>query len=714
MFIILLHDADNQLGIILAEYDILQNLSQTEREKFANLVSSHEESLRKHAEKIVHQLIKQRNWVTSLQEELPQRLPSVGRALFECLYKEALPFSMDGFATAHGNGPTTAYDFARRLFFNKLTYDDVQTLPSMEKNRAIALFRTDWNIFSSSGSILKNPTSLQKIFRRWDAACQEGLLASDMYAALLRPPFGMNDISALLLVGVYLAARHSSLHIKDGENTLSIREWAAMVLPPKKKKITSLLFGTARLFLTEEKTSQWTELLDEWNTCTSYKELCEFPEHAKILKKQCPITQVEDAELYHILLQKSEQACKEFLNFTKLENKAEEQRGLAEEKGNIVMYLYSTANFGKLLSIIEAAPECWPQEYPAKFEQIFGQMRQSFAAAFPRWLETLAPTADTLDSIATFKEQMEKFRGKLLAIHLEEEADKLKKYTQRACKNIETLGGYRAEIRNAEAWLQESKTTYFSQSIDSLRQTREMVKAHANKLAVIARNKAFEGLPELREQISEHQKTLERHLKNLERHTQELLNPSFESMEDIQNHQAELTRLEQICSRQDARDVADLKNVLDWLISSWKGLRNDSSLDTIMLATRLEQFKAELDTQIEEKELGLDAAILYALAAADIEKARRERSALWLTDARSKCEHISDLATDQATALYTWLHTEPAYLAEQDRAILAQLRDQLHAHLAQQKMEWLLQEFSKLPREQQQTLLERLRLVMNS
>ena len=333
---------------------------------------------------------------------------------------------------------------------------------------------------------------------------------------------------------------------------------------------------------------------------------------------------------------------------------------------------------------------------------------------FPRWLETLAPTADTLDAIAIFKEQMEKFRGKLLAIHLEEEADKLKKYTHNACRNVEILGEYRAAIRSAEAWLQESKTTYSTQSIDSLRQTREMAKTYAKKLAVIARNKVFEGLSELREQISEHQKALERHLKNLEHHTQELLNPSFESMEDIQNHQAELIRLEQICSRQDARDVTDLKNVLDWLIASWKGLRNDSSLDTAMLTTRLEHFKAELDTQIEEKELGLDATTLYALATADIEKARRERSALWLTDARSKCEHISDLATDQATALYTWLHTEPAYLAEQDRAILTQLCDQLYAHLAQQKMEWLLQEFCKLPREQQKTLLERLRLIVNN
>ena len=97
----------------------------------------------------------------------------------------------------------------------------------------------------------------------------------------------------------------------------------------------------------------------------------------------------------------------------------------------------------------------------------------------------------------------------------------------------------------------------------------------------------------------------------------------------------------------------------------------------------------------------------------DIEKTRRERSTLWLADAHSKCERCAGLSTEQATALYTWLHTEPAYLTDQDRAVLEQLRNQLHAHLARQKMDWLLQEFSKLSREQQKILLDRLRLLVS-
>ena len=81
---------------------------------------------------------------------------------------------------------------------------------------------------------------------------------------------------------------------------------------------------------------------------------------------------------------------------------------------------------------------------------------------------------------------------------------------------------------------------------------------------------------------------------------------------------------------------------------------------------------------------------------------------------RTKCERIPDLPAERATALYTWLHTEPAYLTERDSAALMQLRHELHAHLTQQKMDWLLQEFRKLPREQQKALFDRLRLLVNS
>ena len=105
---------------------------------------------------------------------------------------------------------------------------------------------------------------------------------------------------------------------------------------------------------------------------------------------------------------------------------------------------------------------------------------------------------------------------------------------------------------------------------------------------------------------------------------------------------------------------------------------------------------------------------VYSIIASNIENGRRERSALWLADARKKCESLSELPPNRAAVLYTWLHTGPAYLTEQDCAALTQLRNQVRAHLARQKIEWLLQEFSKLSKDQQKALFERLRLIVDS
>ena len=712
IFIVLLHDADNKLGTILAEYDILQNLSKPEKEKFANLVASHAESLRNHADKIVRDLIIQRNWVTPLQGELPRRLASVGTTLFEAIYTDAFPFSMDGFATAHGNGPNTAYSFARLLFHNNLNFDDIQSMATGDKNRAIKLFKDEWNIFSPSGRIQKNPALLQNLFRKWDTTSQEGLYVSDIFIDLTKPPFGMNNMSALLLIGVYIASRYDNLHIITSGNPLSVRQWADLLFSGKKKQIASKFFSDARLFISEGNLEKWSEFLDEWSSCLSYEELCSFPERANVLKKQYPPMRAEDVELYLRLEQRSESASKEISKFSKLEDKAESQLENAERKGRTDLLLFSTANFGKLHAIVEAAPECWPAEYGPKFERRYGQMRQELIARLPEWLESLAPSTDTPDAIATFKSRMEDYRGKLLAINLEEDANKLKTITQKACHNVEVLATYRAKMRDVQAWLDKNSKIFSSLSIEELRQEQNLAKDYAKTLATIARNRPLEGLSELREKLSEQQKLLETHSKKLIQRISKALNPSLLSLDDIQEHQKELAQLEKVANGQDARDLSDLKNTLAWILTIWSELRSDSSLDAKMLAKRLKTFQDELNERIDEYELGLDAAALYSMLATDIEEDRQRRSALWLEGAKGRCSHITELSTEKATSLYNWLQTAPVYLTEQDRNEVKKLRDQLQAHLAEQKINWLLQEFGTLPKEQQKEFFDRLKTLI--
>jgi len=709
LFIILLHDADAQLGTILAEYDILQHLDEAEKSKFANLVSSHEESLRKHAERIVHQLIKERHWIAPLRDELPQRLSSVGLLLFERIYKEAVPFSMDGFATAHGNGPTTAYSFARKLFHGTLTFDDVQSMNTMEKNRAVTLLKNDWNIFSPSGSIQKNPAPLQRIFRQWDTGCREGgMPLASMYSKLTQPPFGMNAMAALLAMGVYVSARLASLHVNDGESVHSIRDWAASLLSGGAKKITPQLFGAARLFPSEESSSKWAEFFDEWSTCSLYQELCEFPARAKELRKQNPISP-EDMNQYIDLQEKSSLAEKELQNFTALEDKAEGQLEEAEKKGRLDLYLYSTANFGKLLAAVERAPECWPAEHAPRLERRFGQMRQRLAAAFPEWLETLAPRSDTLDAIAQFKATMDAYRKKLLSIQLDAEAEQVSKATTKACHNIETIARYREKMQRVGDWLKENQTDLPTLSFVRLRASLDTAKDHAKSLGIIARNKPLEGLATLRETLSEHQKHLETRLKNLQRELSQASSASPRTIEETSTLLEGLNRLEQIFSQSsDAADITDLKNTLSWMLSAWKTLRGDLSLDAAALGNRLTHFKEELAERIKEKELGLSAEDLYAMTAADIDAYRKDQSAHWLASARAKCSRLSSLSLDEATALLHHLRSAPAYLTDQDGAELERMRRSVRAHLEQQKIDWLIQEFNALAKEQQKMLLERL------
>ena len=712
LFIVILHDAEGKLGALLAEYDILQNLNKTEKEKFANLVSAHEELLKKNINNLFYTLIKQRHWITPLQTELPQRLSSVGLDIFEQTYKEAVRFSMDGFATSNGNGPTHAYGFARHLLRGTLTYGHIQDMPPTEKNRAITLFKNDWDIFSTTtGLIQKHPPTLQKIFRKWDNLCKEGgVLLSDLFKKLTMPPYGMNSMAALLAIGVYLAPRSTTLHIRDKESAIAIRDWFDNILTSVRKKITPQFFGTAKLLLCTDGSDRWSDFLNEWESCTSYKELCKFPSRAKEILRQTPITSSADNFQYHELTQKSTEAREKLQDFATLEQKAENQMELSEKQQKFEPYIASTANYGKLLAIVEKAPECWPSEYKIQFEQRFGEMREYVITHFQQWLEMISPRANSIEGLSDFKTKMEKLESKLKSIGLECEATRLKEAVKNACRQTEIIAKYKSKMVETENWLQINTLELRTLQFVRLQASRETAKDLAKSLETIFRNKQLEGLAELRERLSNHQKDLENRVKELKKSLSDALSPTFSTIEEIDVLLANLANLEGVFSQTlDAEDITVLKSTLQWALSNWKTLRDDISLDTKTLNELLVQFYKNLIRQIEEKELNFSAEKLYEIINSNIYHYRNIRSATWIDNAQNKCNTLSQTSMEKATQLLNFLNTSPPYLTDTDNFKLEQLRNGVLDHLSKQKIDWLVEEVNTLSSDQKMIFFERLK-----
>lgn len=712
IFIVILHDAEGKLGTLLAEYDILQHLDKSEKEKFANLVPAHEESLKKHIDDLFYKLTKQRHWITPLQTELPQRLSSVGLDIFEQTYKEAVKFSMDGFATSNGNGPTHAYGFARHLLRGTLTYGHIQDMPPTEKNRAITLFKNDWDIFfTTTGLIQKHPPTLQKIFRKWDNLCKEGgVVLSDLFKKLTMPPYGMNSMAALLAICVYLAPRSTTLHIRDKESAISIRDWFDTLLTSVRKKITPQLFGTAKLLLCTDGPDRWSDFLNEWESCTSYKELCNFPARAKEMLNQTPPTSPADILQHFELEQKSIEAKNALMIFNSLEQKAESQLEAAENQQKFELYIASTANYGKLFAMVEEAPECWPSEYKIQFEQRFGEMRQYVMAHFQPWLEMLSPRANSIDGLSDFKAKMEKLEYKLRSIGLECEATELKEAVKKAFRQTEIMATYKSKIVDAENWLQKNTHEFRSMQFVGLQTSRDIAKNFAKELEKIFRNKQLEGLAELRERLSSHQKNLENRVDELRQSLSKALSPSISTIEDIDVLLATLTKLELVFSQTlDARDITDMKSTLQWALSNWKTLRDDISLDAKILNEHLAQFYKKIIEQIEEKELSFSAEKFYEIIASSIYDYRREKSTTWIEDVQNKCNTLSQTSMEKATHLLNFLNTPPSYLTDIDNFKLEQLRKDVFDYLSKQKIDWLVEEFNTLSADQKMIFFERLK-----
>ena len=165
--------------------------------------------------------------------------------------------------------------------------------------------------------------------------------------------------------------------------------------------------------------------------------------------------------------------------------------------------------------------------------------------------------------------------------------------------------------------------------------------------------------------------------------------------------------IERLVSSRDADDLSCLKHLLEWIVDEWKVIRNDSSLDVDMMQRSLKTFEKQLTDKIKEQEIQLSSEDICGAVGTDIFTCFDERSACWLKNALSRCKNISTLSIDEATALLHQLHP-PVYLTANDAAELKGFQDKIIEHLDGQKMEWLLNEFKTLTKDQQKQLIKKL------
>ncbi len=295
IFTVLLCDEEGGLGQALAELAVLEeSVSEEDRVRFGNLIPAHTEKLRRVVHSQVDAMIKQRLYVTALQDDLEsQRLGRAGTELFGHIYKSPVTFPFDGFSTARGNAADSCLDLTTELLLGRLDYDAVMGKPVRVKNRAITVLQDSWGIFGKNGHVLTRPAHpvLRALTTKWDdllASDERRLPVEQTLRQLCRPPYGANIASAALMLGVFIAPRIAKLVVARDGQQFAVSQWIQDGVFGGKFIDLNGLRGVDLVMLGEE-SSEWDVLLDEWEQAESYAVRVACRHRALALKCRIPL-----------------------------------------------------------------------------------------------------------------------------------------------------------------------------------------------------------------------------------------------------------------------------------------------------------------------------------------------------------------------------------------------------------------------------------------
>jgi hypothetical protein len=295
MIVVLLFDEDGALGQALAEMAILEEgITNDDRVRFGSLIAAHQEKLQQIIQGNVEAKLKERRYVTGLNDSLEaRRLNPACTEVFASIYKHAIPFPFDGFATARGNAADTCQELTAELLTGRLDYESVIAKPVKTKNRAVAVLKDSWGVFARNGAVSRRPSLplLRSLTEKWDERLASGaqrLPVGDAIKQLCLPPYGGNLASAGLAFGVFVAPRAEKLAVMRGGEQISIAHWIQEGVF-RGKFIDLALLQEIDLVNIGEASSEWETLLDEWEQADNHLSRKNGLERSTALKGRIPV-----------------------------------------------------------------------------------------------------------------------------------------------------------------------------------------------------------------------------------------------------------------------------------------------------------------------------------------------------------------------------------------------------------------------------------------
>lgn len=701
ILIVVLNDADGSLGQSLAEYAVLQDINDADTARFGNLIGAYKEKLTRTIRDQVESHLRARCYATGLKDDLErQRLTQVGSEIFQKIYKSPFIFPFDGFSTARGNAADTCHELTRELLYGKLDYDAVIAKPIKTKNRALVVLKDTWGIFNNRGDISRRPNHpiMRSISEKWDDALvkDQRLSIIDAIRTLCRPPYGANIASAGLFLGVYIAPRIEKLVIVKNDQQYAVSQWLQSEIF-KNKFINISAISNADLMSISEASSEWDNLLDEWEQCSNYLARISCLERSISLKTKQPIPPL----LVYREERLREQATTAMENLQSVDDKQEEAlskivNGFSRRE--VALLAWGVGDIKTLSDKMISEKPLWTDSQIEALQPHIERGRQAIVQFFAEWLDNQVPKSDAPADVGDFKHKMIRVIGpNIKKLELNTEHEELEAYTLQIVKKSEQIAEAHQLIRDVQSWINSHGDAVRIGRVYELRALKKSGSEFLQKLQRMEQRIQLSTIAQAKAQLSEPLAKLKSSEDLIMKRASDLWNKKISSEGDIDRLLSEVESLVNSFENlpTDQEDLHVMRKALRIYRSYYPRL-SDESLSWSKFRQLSEELKSEGSDALQDEEIPWSPDDVIDTFADIISKEREAKSHTWFIRFSDDVTNLDTMPAHEVNTLDKRVKTPPNYVTDEHLAQLTLINEAITSKLNDLSVEWLLEKFKEL------------------
>ena len=718
LILVLLFD-DGTIGKALVELDILETFSTEERATYQRLIATHQCKQKERFAEAVTETLQRRAFLTAYPKELQGgRLAKLGADLFNTLFPAAIAFPFDGYTNSQTNAAKDCAFFIRKLLTSAVTFNDIQTMPVQQRNRANTVLNETWSVFARDGSVslYRAEKTILKLTQVWDreVASENGLNCEKAIKLACMRPYGANIASACLLFAVYVQANLKTLTtVCDGLTTNFTQEIDHLF---KGVLLDTSYLSHWNLHRVTTKESEWDRLLADWGNSVTYREIADLSDRAKNLKARLPIPVLLGPRVNQML-----QAAKEaYACIEKEEEQEDDARAKivnGTKSGDLNLLMWGASLMATLVQEMSQHAEVWGGDSGLRpLVDEVNEAKQRIVHHFEQWCNKQSPSPDH-DAFYRFREQMRRVDHNLKILGLSPQRELLKRRNENVNKAFERITEATQRITSVEAWLSANATIPDDVTVVQLealaKQIEEQKKLIAKSRDLMSRYEIQSLVSQLSEketQLLALQDTVEERNNAIAQQGYDLWNVDLtvETVADILSEAKEVIRL-YTGSSKNLEDFQIIQRVAESFQEAYRQFNTLQMPEveyTILSRSAQEDFVNRF--MDDEPPWNLEEAFNSMLTVCRLK--RHTEANRWFAEIQKRCQNLQDLPIQEANKLLHDLSAPPGYVDETMFAKeLTEVRFNIEHYLETKGIDWLYEKFLQLSPSAQHLFLERIK-----